>query len=359
MIYRSDLKTIQDYFEDISVSQSGLKLLMMDPKKYIEKEQETETKLHFTIGSAVDLALTGQDGDFETIYYVDDLENKPSETVMEFCKTIYADHSGGGFAIGELIDYQEEILELCRVNNYRKNWGDEAKFNNIVKEGSSYWNSLKAASGKTILSLDEKTQIDAVVMSLRTHQNTSREFSDLGIFTDTLYQQPIYFDYKGIPCKALMDMIRIEHDTKTIRIQDIKTTGDYVSAFPKNVRKFRYDFQAAFYTEAVSSARDLIEEKIGQSTAGYVISGFDWIVESVKYPGIPLIFTATPDLITIGKYGRASVEMDTLFTPKIYGYDEAISRHKWHTEYGFHAPKEVMEHGGRMTLDWNGIIERR
>ncbi len=232
--------------------------------------------------------------------------------------------------------------------------------NNVIKDGTDYWNSLKAAEGKTILSSDEEAVINEVVMSLRTNPATAGEFKNGGLFEDIIFQFPVYWEFEGIPCKALIDIVRVDHALKTIRIKDIKTTGDHVLSFPRSIKRFRYDFQAAFYILGIRNARESLEALIGRDTSEYSIVGFEWVVESTKYPGMPLVFEAEQELIHIGKYGReCKFPAKDVFVPRVYGYIEAMTRYKWHLENGFDSPREVMEKKGKLSVDWFGIIERR
>jgi hypothetical protein len=72
---------------------------------------------------------------------------------------------------------------------------------------------------------------------------------------EILYQIPLYFNYVHfldtglkVNCKALPDLIHINHSNKTINIVDIKSfEGD----FETNYYKYRYYYQAVFYLMAM------------------------------------------------------------------------------------------------------------
>ena len=75
---------IDAYFESSALSQSSLKLLLKGYHAFVENrdsdEDEKGEKSHLIIGSAVDLLLTGEEGEFQKQYYVSTLEKKPSST---------------------------------------------------------------------------------------------------------------------------------------------------------------------------------------------------------------------------------------------------------------------------------------
>jgi hypothetical protein len=126
----------------------------------------------------------------------------------------------------------------------------------IRKEGATYWEELKTAVGKQILSEEESTCISNVIESFRDHPFTADYFVD-GEGIDVVYQLPIPFDITDphysevLRCKALLDLVRINHNDKTIMPLDIKTLSGYILDFGQQVKSYRYDFQGAFYRLAL------------------------------------------------------------------------------------------------------------
>jgi len=165
-----------------------------------------------------------------------------------------------------------------------------------------------------------------------THPNTASFFVDDGE-VDIVYQLPIFFAYKGVNCKALLDMVRVNHKLKSITSLDLKTTSGPILHFPNSVLSFRYDLQAAFYKEALSSVegKAVLSNIIGRDISDYSLSAFGFIAESTVSMGCPMAFPLSHELELEGKYGRTN----TPPTPNILGFDHGITKYQFWAEHIF------------------------
>lgn len=348
---------MESYFENSSVSQSKLKSLLIHPMAWsddVSSELYFEEKKYFIIGAAVDYCLTQSSETFNDVYHISEVENKPSDTVKSILKEVF-DSLLSEFNIEDIglitdVMYRPIISQCCERHNYQPRYNEATKVNKIC-EHYEYWEDLKAAYGKIILSAKESDLIAEIIMSLRTNEATAVYFNAEKIE----YQVPIYFEYEGVPCKALLDMIVIDEEAKTVQPIDIKTMGDYTIKFPKSLRMRRYDIQAAFYTEALKSY-----------LPGYEILPFKFIVESTIAPGEPLVFTVHPSLLYIGKYGRP----ETFINHHIYsnnssygvrqeeikGFSQLIELYKYYSTKGWEKDQIVQDSQSELTIDWSGII---
>lgn len=289
---------IEDYYTNPAISQSQLKLLLGPNPSIFNTIEEPdlyfEEKKHFLIGDGVDIQLTRPIEEYNQKFHISNLQNKPSDTIKSIVNQVY-DHVKEiyGREILTIDRYSNAILDSCNDHNYQPNWKTETRIAKIV-EAWEYWEDLKAAEGKVVLSQEENDLISEIVMSIRTNPTTSMYFQR-SKNVEIRYQFPIYFQYKEIDCKALLDMVIINHEAKTIQPIDIKTMGDQALYFPKSLRQRRYDIQAAFYTEALKSLPEFQD---------YYIGPFMFIVESTVNPGSPLVYTCTENLLFIGKWGR-------------------------------------------------------
>lgn len=341
------------YFEHPAISQSQLKCLLIHPRAWTnqrESELYFEEKKHFVIGSAVDYYLTQPDKEFSEKYHISSLQNKPSDTIKSVINQLF-DTITEQFDIKDIGNitysgYKLLILQCCDAHEYQMNWKEQTRINKIC-EHYEYWEDLKQAYGKTVISQEESDLIDKIVMSLRTHETTSKYFNKAEI----KYQVPIYFDYLDVQCKALLDMVIFDRKNKTIQPIDIKTMGDYTLNFPKSLRKRRYDIQAAFYTEALKWLYP-----------DYKILPFKFIVESTIEPGQPLVFTCNSSLLEMGKNGRAEKHLvDDLGEvyqrlQEIKGFTQLLKLYKYYSTNGFELDQVSKENNSELTLDWSGII---
>ncbi len=351
----------QEYRAYPAISQSQLKLLLgPDPSLFNtvrEPELYFEEKKHFIIGDAVDCQLTRPIKEFNNKFHVSNIQNKPSDTIKSIINQVY-DHVKEihGREILTIDRYPNAILDSCNDHEYQSRWNDQTRINKVV-EAYEYWEDLKSAEGKTVLSSEENDLISQIVMSIRTSPNTSKYFQT-SKDVEVLYQLAIYFPCQGVDCKALLDMVVINHKEKTIQPIDIKTMGDQSIYFPKSLRQRRYDIQAAFYTEALKS------KKVYDT---YEILPFKFIVESTVKPGNPLVFKCDKTLLEIGKLGRSAIRLsgvsetrlvDTYYgrIEPIKGFIELLEDYKWYMEHGFETPRVIVAREGELDINWNGII---
>ena len=239
---------------------------------------------------------------------------------------------------------------------------------------------MKLAFGKQILSESQNILIDEIVTSLRTNSRTSKYFdrNQLALATeiDVYYQLPIYFEYRGISCKALMDLlIVVKSDGKPVSIQgfDLKTMNGKTINFLDNLKSFRYDIQAAWYTEALLNENSSFAVNSGYDLKDVSVKPFTFIVESNSKPGQPLLYELSDQLLRIGKFGRNSVyinDMGELFNTKIAdltyqpitvvkevrGFDSLIDEYLYYQENEWKEEKVVTDNNGVLKIGWDGIM---
>ena len=88
---------VNEYFESPAINQSTLKMLaggldsMMAQlaKRKKDKEEGKPEPDYFTLGSAVDLILTGEEGEYEDAYYVSKMEKVPSEIERQIVDQVF------------------------------------------------------------------------------------------------------------------------------------------------------------------------------------------------------------------------------------------------------------------------------
>lgn len=113
--------------------------------------------------------------------------------------------------------------------------------------------------------------------------------------------------------------------------------GDYINTFPVSFLKWRYDLQAAFYSEALR-----------QQYPGYKVMNFKFIVISSLQLKKPLIYKCTDTDLLVGKHGG----MNTFNNRKIKGYEQLMDDYVWHSENNlWEYPREVYERNGEVDLN--------
>lgn len=340
------LQRVKEYFDSLAISQSKLKAILKGPQvfKKVEKDELFyEEKESLIIGNAVDCIITNRNEkgeidleEFYQQYYISDIE-KPSDAIMNIVQEVY---SKSDSLI--LFEIQNDLLILgsCNEYKYQSKWKDETRIQKIKDEGCTYYNELVLSEGKQILDREQSLCIWRVVESLLTHPHTASYF-EKSEDIEILWQQPIYFKYKDKECKALLDIIIINHKNKTIIPIDLKTFSDFTSNFIRSVKKFRYDIQAIFYELAIYYNYITETNKLWD----YQVLQFIFIVESTLVQGCPLVFTLNRESILIALEGD--------YEKKIDGLRQAFDLLEWyennHPEMIYN--KEIVEGGGLIELD--------
>lgn len=381
MIYRPDKQKIEDYFASPAMNQSRLKLLPKGVDYFNIAKNETESEVmfyeertHFILGQAAELKLQQGNEEFQSTYHMSDIK-KPSDKLLSITQQIFDLQSrikqpDEPFPLLTDSSLEEDIISAINFHQYYPKWTMPVKIARIKTDCVDYYNDLIKAYGKQILDLDEITIINAIVDSLQENERTRDYFIDRreGSLIDYIYQHPIYFTYQEMDFKVLIDILEVNHIHRTLKVFDIKTLGDYTIRFPSSMRKFRYDFQVAFYTLAVNQWK-----KNNPAYKSYTILNPAFIVETTKfaYQGNPLIFECSDQLIDIALYGRKLFSTSEHYddrniltsqpiqTSELYGILDTIKLYKWHLENGFEIDKVVRENDVKhkpLLLDWEGVI---
>jgi hypothetical protein len=285
-----------------------------------------EEKSHFLNGSLADVLLLTPEEFSSTYHGNTELEKKPSSKIMSIIQYVYA-HRGSEDTNIILASHSRLILQAAKDHNYYNNWPDETRIQKIIDDGHEYWETLiNCPKDKQIISKEEYDNALTIVETLRSHPHTSKYFFEKHPHLYSRNQVAIYFEYKGIKCKALLDRILIDKKNKRIQPLDLKTLAGSTKAFPTNVKKFKYYIQAAWYTLALQ-----------HEFPDYEILPFKFVVESSDSPGVlPLVFTVSPEYMDLG----------------IEEYTEGIERYKWHVEHNhWDYDKEIYESNGELILE--------
>lgn len=330
-----------EYYKIKRVSNSLLGMLS-NPRwvklKADNPDMEDEDKIHFRIGSGVDCLLSTPERwstDFMVVNakrpfglmasFIDNLPpflEKDSDTSLY---QIAYDKSGYKMRI-------EKVIE--------KFWDSE--------EFSDYYILTRQVSkGTTILSNEEYDTVLKCVELIKSNKFLSDYFrtaEETDGLVETHYQVPILFNILDTDCKALLDLVVIDHEGKTISPIDLKTTGRSVLDFSGSFLLYGYYRQAAFYTYALQSENSPYKELLEQ---GYKIEPFRFIVvETKKSSSMPaLLYEVTPEVLELGRSGGI------VKNKKYKGYLELLEDYKWHFSTNqWDMSRELYENKGKIVL---------
>jgi hypothetical protein len=315
------IEEIKRYDETEAVSQSFLKKLM-NPKK--DDVQKKENSLKFIKGNYLDALITMKDC-VDDLYYIGDIKY-PSEMYYKFvtrCFDLYQPTS----RYEDFVFYNEQTV----LNTFREvsevRWNDTTVLQNVKSNVTKYWDELLEAGDKTIIDSNVWNKIQEALESIKNNEIVKPFISiNEPLFEEIEYQKCIYFNYKDVPCKARLDMVKINHHTKTYRVIDIKSTEVPMHDWKKTTgRSTRVDLQLAFYNLAMK-----------HEYPNYEAEPPVLIVENVKNPGNPIVYELSNDDLIIGRNGASRIRHELVLedaiiikeVDNIYGFDNAIDKYK-------------------------------
>jgi hypothetical protein len=341
---------MSNYRELKGENQSRLKLMLKNPQAY-SKNKSIKAD-YFAFGSLVDFLLTEKDKDLEDEFFVLK-EIKISENIKTIVEKLFDYYQEFDIATGITttkgvpLRNVDMILEFAKELDYGQSWKPNTLIAKIEKEGESYYNILQKAKGKIKISEDDYYKAINCKMAVMSDPKLSKYFksekSREGVLlNEVIFKKILNFEYEGFNCKGELDQIVINHVNKTITPIDEKTTGESVLSFNFNFWKYRYDFQASFYTEGLR--QDVELQPLLQS--GYTIEAFKFIVIEKELINKPVIFTTTNTILHIGRYGGVLAN-----GKEIEGFHQAIQRLRFHQESNkWDFPKEYYDNNEEFIL---------
>lgn len=330
---------IKEYFSAKRVSNSLLSSVKNPRYMWLVRQGlvEDEEKVHFSVGAAIDCLLTSPERwekDFEVVSV-----SRPTGFLGKFVQNLPCNIRPDS----PLEDY----MTAYQKSGYRK--GIEWAVNNFwsLDDVVRYHRVNCNRGEKILLTTEMYDSVQNALELIKLNPWTKRYFHNFSNLTEeVLHQIPIYFEYMGVECKALLDGVIIDHALKTIQPWDLKSTGKSVMDFPSSYLTFGYYRQAAFYRLALES-----HEYLGQLISdGFKVLDYQFVVVETnpKSTRPALIYQTEPGHHTLGIYGG---QIGSRYYP---GINSLIEDYKWHEQSGvWDMPREVYLNEGvvKLTLD--------
>jgi len=155
-----------------------------------------------------------------------------------------------------LADFPDSIITvLLGINLHQSLKTDEGRIAKMVTEqNTQYFEFLKVKQGKTIV---DQSTLDTAKESVELLRNHATVRSLLQLDNDRDENIKIYNE-EGVQLKSskykfgfkgILDNVVMDHNTKTIFINDLKTTGKAIQDFPDSVQYYKYWIQAVMYKQ--------------------------------------------------------------------------------------------------------------
>lgn len=258
------------YEKEFFFSYSSLKLLLDHPpafaKKYINKVYEEKLDKHLINGKLIHALILEPDTIGEN-FIVTPLTTPTDRTREIIHNTVRKYYERGDKATTNLQDYEDFILaELVRYNLHQSLandktdktlTGDKKRLAKMfTEENCSYFKFMCTRGNKSVV---DQPQMDYCKKSAEVIKSNERLCQLMGINkTDgddhTIINEQLYFiplKKYSFGLKGVIDNIHIDHTSKIIYINDLKTTSRGLADFPEAVSFFMYWIQAIIYLQLV------------------------------------------------------------------------------------------------------------
>jgi hypothetical protein len=248
----------QFYKSDFYFSYSSINKLLYSPaafyKHYILNQREDMVDAHLVAGKVVHCLLLEPDKfNDEFIVIPSNLPKDNNRLLVDEVFKVFQSQPDTDLT---LADFPDSIINvLLGINLHQSLKNDEGRIAKMVTEqNTQYFEFLKVKQGKTIV---DQTTLDTAKESvelLRQHatvrnllQLDNDRDENIKIYNEEgvqLKSSKYKFGFKGI-----LDNVVMDYNTKTIFINDLKTTGKAIQDFPDSVQYYKYWIQAVMYKQ--------------------------------------------------------------------------------------------------------------
>ena len=253
----------KDYYNVPAISNSGMSSINPDeggtPKRYkkfvIDRDREEEDTPSLQNGKLIHLYVEDP-----TTFVISDTP-RPTEKLAKWIEETYAQLPKFG---DSMVSKDNPLLRLTALSLRDKfcNTKDKDKLWAIFCKELDYLESLMVPDGKICMTPAQKATVEACVESLHNNQLANHLlFKEMDQFGSVVHNElPIYWKesiWDGgtvtaqLPCKGLLDRVRIDPTNKHAELIDLKTTGKSIGKFKDSFEYYRYYRQMAWYKDAL------------------------------------------------------------------------------------------------------------
>lgn len=250
------------YKKDFYFSYSSINKLLFSPRMfynhYVLKQKEDSTDSHLVIGRVLHCLLL-EPANFDNQFAV--MTSKiPSENNKKIIDNIFRNYLVNQNNTLTLEDYSKDILtHLLTINLHQSLKTDQQRLDKILTdENNEYFEFLKLSLGKTVI---DQTILDNCKMSLDVIKANDdvrallqldkiQEDDEIEVYNElivSMSDKNLPFGFKGV-----LDNVVVDHNSKTIFINDLKTSGKSIQDFPESVDYYKYWIQGIIYVMLAS-----------------------------------------------------------------------------------------------------------
>ena len=250
------------YKKDFYFSYSSINKLLFSPRMfynhYVLKQKEDSTDSHLVIGRVLHCLLL-EPANFDNQFAV--MTSKiPSENNKKIIDNIFRNYLVNQNNTLTLEDYSKDILtHLLTINLHQSLKTDQQRLDKILTdENNEYFEFLKLSLGKTVI---DQTILDNCKISLEVIKSNNdvrallqldkiQEDDEIEVYNElivSMSDKNLPFGFKGV-----LDNVVVDHNSKTLFINDLKTSGKSIQDFPESVDYYKYWIQGTIYVMLAS-----------------------------------------------------------------------------------------------------------
>jgi len=304
------------YSEKLYHSYSSLSKLMYSPalfyKDYVLKETEPAIGKHLIEGKLIHSLMLDK-SNFDDLFIIAP-SGLPSDNTLKVINVVYKAHLERKEEIESIADwenltlseYTECILDaLIDMDLHQSLKTDEQRINKIINEVSNdYWLFLNKKQNREIIDMDMLVKCEEFAEKLKNNEQVTKLLLNHDVISNELLLK-LEIPNSLLGLKGILDNLGINHEDKTIYINDLKTSNKPLKDFPESVEFWNYWLQAVIY-------KKLVEE----TCSDYIKKGYKIVFNFI--------------VIDLYKQVYCFEVSDTTYDLWISKYNDLIKEAEWH-----------------------------
>lgn len=252
------------YAKPFQFSYSSLNKLLWNPQAfyqmYVLGNREEKTESYLVNGKIIHALLLEADKfNDQFIISPGKLPNDSTRMVIDRVYAHAKELQANGDQRTEFTDFSDAVLDVLKdINLHQSLKTDQQRIDKMyTPDAISYWDFLKSKGTKTLIDQETydfcKTGVDLIKMNPQICNLIGcnvNEFSNKEVYNELPVDCNI--NGKSFGLKGIIDNVVVDHDGKTIYINDIKTTSKDLKDFPESIEFYNYWLQAAIYSTIIA-----------------------------------------------------------------------------------------------------------
>jgi hypothetical protein len=222
------------------------------PEKYLEGLSGAYSD-SLTLGSAVHELILQKD-----LFEVAEGVERPTSKLGAMADELYKVYKKNN---GEVTS--EDIIKASDKISYYKGKMTEDRINKVLSSCTTYWadrdlwESTKKEKEPIYLDLKSREKLAGCISSVERNKDIQDLLNPEGILSEPISKNEaaLFFNIKAIyndkevilKLKSKLDNFTIDLESESVALNDLKTTGHFVTEFNESFKKYHYNRQMAFY----------------------------------------------------------------------------------------------------------------